>query len=294
MRRRFFLVFNPLAGVSRRAAVEAVAQRLITGGGDVMWSSATTAGGACAAVREAAVSGAFDAVIAAGGDGTIRQAAAGIAGTDIPLGIVPLGTGNVLAHELALDRRPEALAQMLREGPAQPMTYGLANGAPFLLMVGAGFDGRIIAALDHGLKNKIAKLAYAGPALGAFLGARDELTIDVDGQRHEAMWAVIANARHYGGRFVMAPRTGIDQPGLQAILFKNRSRSALFAQLLALAAGRLEKRQDVVMIGCRRAAISAVFEVPLQIDGDTAGHAPVDVVADAGTIPLIRALHRPP
>ncbi len=289
MRRRFFLIFNPHAGLSRRAAVEAVTQRLIAAGGDVMWSSAATAEAASAAAREAALSGAFDAVIAAGGDGTIRQAVIGLQGTEVPLGIIPLGTGNVLAHEIEVDRRPDALADMLRSGRVAAARTGRANGVPFLLMVGAGFDGRVIAGLNHGVKNRIAKLAYVPPTLAALGAPLDRIAVEIDGRRHEATWAVIANARCYGGAFVMAPKTGIDAPGLQAVLFKARSRAVLFAQLLALAAGRLERRADVEMIACEAARLTAGDAVPVQIDGDVAGALPVEVTADGGVVQLIRA-----
>jgi diacylglycerol kinase (ATP) len=288
MRRRFFLIFNSRAGLSRRAAVEAVTQRLIASGADVMWSPATTAEAACAAAREAALSGAFDAVVAAGGDGTIRQAVIGLAGTDMPLGIIPLGTGNVLAHEIDVDRRPDALAAMLRSGPVAAARYGLANGVPFLLMVGAGFDGRVIADLNHAVKNRVAKLAYVGPTMAALRAPLDRIDVEIDGRRQEAAWAVIANARCYGGAFVMAPKTKIDAPGLQAILFQARSRAVLFAQLLALAAGRLERRKDVEMIACSAVRMTAAGAVPVQIDGDVAGALPVEVTADAGTVQLIR------
>ena len=75
-------------------------------------------------------------------------------------------------------------------------------------------------ALDQRLKSRLGKAAYAGPLLGRLIRPVDTLMVTVDGRRHTASWAVIANARHYGGRFVLAPRTGILQRGLQAILFK--------------------------------------------------------------------------
>ena len=79
---------------------------------------------ACA-VRKAAESGSYDAIVAAGGDGTIRHAAAALIGTDMALGIIPVGTGNVLAHEIGLARTPAAIARMLlrrarRQGRLRP------------------------------------------------------------------------------------------------------------------------------------------------------------------------------
>ena len=189
------------------------------------------------AAREAATCGRYDAVVAAGGDGTIRQVAAALLGADTPLGIVPVGTGNVLAHEIGLAPNAGAIAHMLLHGPAASVMCAHANKEPFLLMAGAGFDGRVIAALDHRFKSYVGKAAYAGPILGALVRPVDVLTVTIDGSRHEASWAVIANARHYGGRFVLAPHTGIRERGLQAVLFKARNRAVLIGQVLSLVMG---------------------------------------------------------
>ena len=92
--------------------------------------------------------------------------------------------------------------------------------------------------------------------------------LTIDGRHHIATWAVIANARHYGGRFVLAPRTGILERGLEAILFKTRSRAVLLGQLMSLAAGLLEPRGahggDVEMLRCSRVTIAARRPVPGQ------------------------------
>ena len=157
--------------------------------------------------------------MAAGGDGTIRAAAAGISGTDVPLAIIPCGTANVLAQEIGLKATPDLVCQMLRTGPQRPIACARANDEPFLLMAGAGFDARVVGGLDHALKGRIGKAAYTGPVLGALLRPLDTLSITIDNRSYEASWVVIANARHYAGRFVLAPRTGIHQRGLEAVLF---------------------------------------------------------------------------
>ena len=209
-------------------------------------------------VREAVASGRYDAILAAGGDGTIRQVAASLIGTAPPLGIVPMGTGNVLAHEIGVAAEARAIADMLLHGPVIDAACARANDEPFLLMAGAGFDGRVIAALDHRLKSQVGKAAYAGPMLGALARPVDTLTVTIDGTTHEASWAVISNVRRYGGSFVMARRTGIEVRGLQAILFKAKNRTVLVGQLMALAMGTLDERSarhgDVEMLPCRASA----------------------------------------
>lgn len=291
MRRRFFLVENPGAGVAGSPLVEDVVRLLAKGGATVTRTRGADIPTDQRAVRRAAESGRYDAIIAAGGDGTIRHAAVALIGTDVALGIIPVGTGNVLAHEIGLARTPTAIAAMLLEGPVAKVACAQANGEPFLLMVGAGFDARVVGALDQRLKSRVGKAAYAGPLIGAIIRPVDTLIVTVDGRRHVATWAVIANARHYGGRFVLAPRTGILERGLEAILFKTRSRAVLFGQLMSLAAGRLEPRAahggEIEMLACSRVTVAARRPVPVQIDGDAFGTTPVEVDAGSCEVRLI-------
>jgi diacylglycerol kinase (ATP) len=181
---------------------------------------------------------------------------------------------------------------MLLRGPVIEAVCARANREPFLLMAGAGFDGRVIAALDHRLKSHVGKAAYAAPMIGALAHPVDTLTVTVDGTPHEASWAVISNVRHYGGNFVMARRTGIRERGLQAILFKAKNRAVLLGQLMALAMGQLDARSashgDVEMLPClRRARVTAQKPVPTQIDGDAFGSTPLEIEAGAADLRLI-------
>jgi len=285
MRRRFFLIANPAAGVAGAPLVEDVVRALERQGASLTRTIAADIVAVRRAARMAADSGTYDAVIAAGGDGTIRHVAAALIGTETPLGIIPVGTGNVLAHEIGLAATVGAVAPMLLDGPIVTVACALANAEPFLLMVGAGFDARVLGALDQRLKSRVGKMAYAGPLLGALIRPVDTLSVTVDGHRHAASWVVVANARHYGGRFVLAPRAGIQRRGLEAILFKARTRAVLAGQLMSLASGRLRpyatQRGGVDMLPCSHVSIAAHEPVPTQIDGDVFGTTPLEV--DAGT-----------
>jgi YegS/Rv2252/BmrU family lipid kinase len=291
MRRRFFLIANPGAGVSGSPLVDEVMRALVARGATVERTTAANLKSATIAARSAAESGRFDAIVAAGGDGTIRHVASALIGTVIPLGIIPVGTGNVLAHEIGLAATPAAVASALLEGPISKVACAEANGETFLLMVGAGFDARVLSSLDQRLKSRVGKMAYAGPLLGALIRPADTLSVTIDGQHRSASWVVIANARHYGGRFLLAPRAGILERGLEAILFKSRSRTVLLGQLMSLAAGRLAPRTghsgDVEMLRCSRVSITAHDAVPAQIDGDVLGTTPLEISAGTAELNLI-------
>ncbi len=291
MRRRFFLTANPGAGITGSPLLDAVAHALLRAGAELTLTQPGSIAAVREQVREAAASARYDAILAAGGDGTIRQVASELMGAATPLGIVPVGTGNVLAHEIGVVDEARAITDMLLNGPLIKAVCARANDEPFLLMAGAGFDGRVIAALDHRLKSHVGKAAYAGPMLGALAHRVDTLTVSVDGVTREASWAVISNVQHYGGNFVMSRRTGIRERGLQAILFKAKNRTVLLGQLMALAMGTLDERSashgDVEMLPCLKATVTAHKPVPTQIDGDAFGSTPLVIEAGSADLSLI-------
>ncbi len=291
-RQRFFVCFNPGAGRSHRTYLERILRALRHAGASIDMAQAVTAETARTEIARVARSNSHDAVVAAGGDGTIRQAAAAVAGTSMPLGIIPIGTGNVLAHEIALKRSHAAIVQTLLSGSTIPVECGLANNEPFLLMAGAGFDARVVNALDHRTKQWIGKAAYLSPGVTALSAPLDRLDVIVDGHKHQATWAIVANARHFGGKFILAPRTHIRDPGFQAILFHAGTRTTLIKQLLALGLGRLERlaaqpHSGVQMIACSEVSISSGTPVPVQIDGDNFATTPLIVRRGGGTVQLI-------
>jgi diacylglycerol kinase family enzyme len=292
MRRTFLLLSNRHAGLASSNLVDATIACLRARGVAVEHRMPDSIDAARALAREAAGTGGYDAVVAAGGDGTIRQIAAALLGTTTPLAIVPGGTGNVLAHEMGLVRTPHAIADMLMHGRAVRLAVPRANGEPFLLMAGAGLDARVLHLLDTSLKGRVGKAAYTLPLLEALTHPLESLSVHVDRVDHEASWAIIANSQHYGGPFVLTRTTDVTRHGLVAVLFKTRSRAMLMTQIVSLARGQLDARArnvgDVAVMPCTHARIDAPGRpVPTQLDGDVFGTTPLDVVAGSDEIQLL-------
>ena len=291
MRRRFAIVHNALAGKARLHLLNQVMMALQDGGAEVSVISAATAGEATAHVRMLAASQAADAIVAAGGDGTVRSVAAGIAGTNVPAGVIPLGTGNVLKYELGLPSGAEAIARVLRDGPVLKVRAGLVNGQIFLLMVGAGFDGRIVAALDHTAKRRFGRLAYAGPIARGLIAKPQQFDVVADGTRYRAAWVVVTNAAHYAGSFALTGETQIGANKLIAVIFTGPGRAALLANSLALGLGRLAnaktRPRGVIVVPVERVSISGIATVCVEIDGDEAGMTPVEILSNGPEINLI-------
>lgn len=283
MRQRFALVFNQSAGSIRPLLLDRVLTHLRTAGASVVPIEAVSAEDATARVHVLAAEGSVDAIIAAGGDGTIRAVAAGVAGTDVPVGIVPLGTGNVMKYEIGLGARARDIAAALLDGAELSARGGLVNGAPFFLMVGAGFDGRIVAGLNQKSKRVMGRAAYTMPVTRALMAGPQRFTVEADGTPYEASWVIVSNAAHYGGSFVLTRHTQLGLDRLVAIIMTGQTRRALIGAGLALAAGRLGDPArcpvGVVVRPVERVRITAARPVEVEVDGDEAGTTPADITA---------------
>ncbi len=284
MRKSFLLVVNPTAGLARQRLVYRVITSLQSSGAAVTtFANANTRAPTPAEVQN----GGFDAVIASGGDGTVRELAIALKGSDIPIGLIPTGTGNVLAHEIDLSRHPEALADVLLNGPVISLHGGLANGAPFYLMAGVGFDGAVVQRLNLKIKQKFGKAAYTFPALRSLADEIPRLDVDVDGTAHRAAWVIVTNAKHYGGAFVLNPNADPRKGKLTAILIDPCKRVGLVRALLALSVGRLTQQKGVTVLPCTSLVVRAQTPVPAQIDGDPFGSTPLTVETGGPPLNLI-------
>jgi diacylglycerol kinase (ATP) len=272
--RRLLVIYNPTAGQRARwrlARWLACLDRL----GAAVTLSETEGPRHAEALARAADPGRFDAVAVAGGDGTINEAVNGLAGSPLPLAILPLGTANVLAAEIGLPRRIAALARIAALGPARPVWPGeaLADGAAtarrFLVMAGLGFDAEVVEHLDLALKRKMGKLAYVASILGRLRDYRaGNYRALLDGMPVEGSSLVAAKSHFYGGRFVLAPAARLDQPQLDVVLFKHAGRGAAIGYLLATGLGLLPRCRSVSVIRAREIRLAEPAGAPLQLDGD--------------------------
>lgn len=289
VRRRFLMLHNPVAGMRRRTLAGRVASELERRGAEIVmlrsWgATARAAPGAIA--RDVQLEG-FDAVIAAGGDGTVRALATALGeSTPIPIGIIPTGTGNVLANEIGMPKRPSEIAEVLMRGPVIEVAGASADTEAFFLMAGAGFDGEVVAGLNQNLKRRFGKLAYILPILRTLMKRPLPFTVTVDGQELEATWIIAANGRNYAGTFVLAPQARLSVQGFDAIVFNARTRRGRLLELLAIVAGLHARLASVTVVPCHDIAVTAPG-VPVQIDGDPMTDSPVTITSKGPRLRLI-------
>ena len=276
-RKRFLIVHNPVAGRKRRNLLDQVCEKLAAAGAIVTVEQADSASADRDIAQRARNTGKFDVVVAAGGDSTIRGVASGLVDGDVPLGIIPIGTGNVLAHEIGLARTPDAVAGCLLHGEATVIHPGRANNEIFLLMASLGPDVAILNKLNMRWKNRIGKLAYIVPTLRTIATAPRQFTAIIDGQSRQCSWLVITKAVHYGGTFVIAPRQRLTDESLHALLISATTRTAMIRALAAIMRGVGERNPDVVCIPCREVKVPNQTDLTWQIDGEPTGATPLHV-----------------
>jgi diacylglycerol kinase family enzyme len=291
MRRRFALVFNSTAGVAIPRRLDGVLRRMRARGADVFQIAARSSTEAAEAIAAAGRRGLCDAVIAAGGDGTFRAVATGAAECDLPIGLIPLGTGNVLANEIGLPKKAHDLADIFIDGPEIEAKGGLINGVPFFLMVGAGFDAHIVGRLNYRTKRVLGRGAYTVPVLRTLAERPRIFDVNLDGRHFEASWLILAFANRYAGSFRLSRDGGVGGDQLIAVVIEARSRTAMLSHILSLALGRLvspdTRPAGVHVLPVKRAMIGQRTSVLLEVDGDESGLSPAEIHAAGPRIRLI-------
>ena len=291
-------VFNPAAGARRRRRLTRALDTMLGLGMRPELAETEGPGNAERLAREGAARGEA-LVIAAGGDGTIAEVASGIAGSDASLGVLPLGTANVLAWELGLAMRPEDAAGRLASGRMVELRPGLACFADgrarlFVQMLGAGFDAAVVRDLDLGLKRRIGKAAYVLETLRQ-LRRYDfaPIAATVDGQTRHATSAIITKGRLYAGRFRLAPEAKQGEPGFHVALFSARGWLSTAILGAALPLNLLPVMPGMRLLRASRVELQGpeiqVGGVPVQADGDAAGTLGVTVADMTGLLRLIGA-----
>ena len=278
---QMLIVFNPTAGRRRAALLWRVLDVLVANGVRLDLMETNHAGHAAALAREA-VARREPLVVAAGGDGTIAEVANGVMGSSTMLGVIPLGTANVLAHELGLPFTPRAVAAALAFGRTQPIWPGIARQGEtshlFVQMLGAGFDAHIVHTLPLPLKRVLGRGAYVLQTLRQLPSyGYEPIQLRLDGWETQAASVIVTKGRFYGGRFLLAPDARPAEPGFSVVLFERGGPAITLLYGTALPLHRLGRAPGVRHVRAHQVEFIGNHPVPVQTDGDKAGFLPMTV-----------------
>ena len=280
--KRALVIVNPIAGKGRArtigACVELARSTLAAHDYDADVRVTTGPQDAYRFSSEAAAAS-VDLVIAWGGDGTVNGAATGVAGTSIPLAIIPGGSGNGLARDLLLPFNPTAAFTIAATGATRVIDAGELHGSLFYNVAGVGFDARIAARLaEPGARRGLVGYIFAtinelrGYEPGRYsmhnVYDHEGKSLVADITDRPALFIALANSRQYGSGAQIAPRALLDDGMMEIVIVEPQSGMSILRQVPAFFRGTLKEGPGLLMRSAAAMEISCPHPIHFHVDGE--------------------------
>ncbi len=283
-KRRLLVLFNPMAGRRHGGRFRSVLHRLAEQGCQVTLQT-TTGPGHAEGLAAAARRDQYDIVVAAGGDGTINEIVNGLTQDAPPLALIPMGTANVLAHELGVPLQPAAVADLIATGAARLIRPGRVNGRAFVQMAGFGIDAHVVANVNRRLKRITGKGAYVWQSMVEMMRSPyAPFEVVCDGRAIQAYSGIVSRGRFYGGRFVAARNADNTRDSFEVTLFTRPGQAWATLFSTALVTGQFHRCPGVLQLAARVIEVQAPQGEPVQLDGELG--APIPVRFELAPTPL--------
>jgi YegS/Rv2252/BmrU family lipid kinase len=308
--RRVALIYNPASGQysSRRNAAIRDAVAVLKKEGIDADALETDAPGSARALARAAMRSGYDTILACGGDGTVHEVLQCLVGTEVALGVVPLGTANALAQNLNLGRSPaNAVRKLLTAKPVQVpvgrIFYRDENATErwryFTVAAGIGADALLMASLDAGLKRRLGYILYLVEAFRIWatnpfplFNAEYMLSGSEERRTAEVSQILAVRVRSFGGVLGnLAPGASVLSSNLSIVSFGTRSRYRFLRFLLAVIVGRQTFSRDVELINADsvecHARNGSKKPIYVEADGEVLGKLPARMEIARETLTLL-------
>ena len=293
-----FIVLNPVAG---QAKVEAARRALARHFDPAVWQvdiHETKAGESISNLLRERVGQGVDMIVAAGGDGTVSAVVDGLANTKVPVGILPLGTTNVVAQELGIPKKIDKACQLLAGEHKLQAIDALQFGEHFfVLSVGVGLDALAMESTSQKHKRRFGKLAYIWVIFKLIFGIQPHaFTIVADGEerRVKAADVLLTNVATVTGPIRWGPHIAPDDGQIDIVIMRAQNVLGIFGVVYdILAPGRPRRNRNLSYWSARHSIqVTAERPLPVQGDGDLLGNTPVEVQIWPGAVQIIVPVER--
>ncbi len=230
------------------------------------------------------------AVIVWGGDGTVNEVAAGLAGSDVAILPCRAGTENLLAKELRIPKNPEQIMDTLCTGRVTACDIGKINGQSFLMIVGIGFDGEVVHRLTATRSGHISHLSYFWPIWRTFWEHEfPRMRVVADGEEiyDERGMAFVGNIARYATGLRICRDAQFDDGQFDLVIFSCKGRMGLVCHAARTVLNMHSKHSSVLYRRFRHLRIETDGPVPCQVDGDVGPDTPAEISVSPEKIHLI-------
>jgi len=292
-------IINPKSGATgTRPGAVLFKQYLTKNGFDVRVSVTTSLAHACNLATDAAVDYKCAMVVAVGGDGTIREVCHGLEGSDKPLLIIPSGTENLLANELALDARLKTILAAFESGEIRTLDLGSANGRCFTSIAGFGFDGDVVHRMHRQRTGHINHFDYFWPIWRAFWTyAFPPINVNVDGQQvfQGRALVFVGNISRYAIGLQLLHRADYSDGLLDVCIYKCASKLHLLKHAAMTILKLHTSGKDVIYRqGTAVTITSNAPNIATEIDGDPGPALPMEIKVIPKAVNILVPKHAKP
>ncbi|HNX27123.1 MAG TPA: diacylglycerol kinase family lipid kinase [Phycisphaerae bacterium] len=273
------LIINPISGYSdQKRRLEIFRKTVFEHGIDLVEHTTTGPGNAGEyALRHA---GESIAMVAWGGDGTAKEVANALVGSDTPLMVTHGGTENLLAKVLKMPRDPQMLARLLIDPQLIKFDLGICNGSSFHTVLGVGFDAEVVRLVHENRDGHITHLNYAWPLLKTFINYKfPMLKISADGEDVFYGWGIafVGNTHRYSMNLRICRDAVCDDGLLDLVVFQCNSKHSLLRHAFWTSMRKHIGRRSVIHQRVKNVHIESDQPQLCELDGDIGPKLPLDI-----------------
>lgn len=231
--------------------------------------------------------GRVEAVVVVGGDGTVHEVVNGLVGTDLPLSVIPAGSGNDYARALDIPKNYRKAIEQILAKKKRTIDVGKVNGKYCLTVIGTGFDGSVARKVEESRLKKWLNTFRLGKLIYAFVVPRvlfsyekQDVSIVVDGQKTyiRGVWMIaVANVSCYAGGMKICPNAKEDDGYFDVCIVKGMSKFTFFKTFPLVFFGKHTHHRDVMLLSGKKVTIRSEKPLLVHGDGEAIGQTPITV-----------------